>query len=148
MHLPVPGARGHNRGMNHPRQIGSAAAAYWAVVFAAAFALGVIRTLWLEPRIGELAAVACEVPLTLTLSWWTARRITARWEIAQGGSALAMGLIAFTILMLAELTLARLMAGQSPGQWAASLTTPAGVLGLGGQVLFGLMPWWVTGRGR
>ena len=59
-----------------------------------------------------------------------------------------MGLIAFTILMLAELTLAHLLAGQSPGQWAASLTTPAGVLGLGGQVLFGLMPWWVTGRGR
>jgi hypothetical protein len=134
--------------MTLPRQIVSAAAAYWAVVFTAAFAFGVVRTGWLAPRIGDLAAVACEVPLVLALSWWAARRITACWGIAQVGLALAMGLIAFTILLLAELALARLLAGQSPGQWAASLTTPAGALGLSGQVLFALMPWWVAGRTR
>jgi hypothetical protein len=134
--------------MIHPRAIALAAAAYWAVVFAGAFALGVARTLWLAPRIGALAAVACEVPLTLALSWWAARRIMARWGVTERGPALAMGLIAFTILMLAELALARLLTGQSPGQWAAGLTTPAGVLGLGGQVLFALMPWWVAGRAR
>lgn len=130
-----------------PRQIALAAAAYWALVFAGAFALGVIRTVWLVPRIGELAAVACEVPLVLTLSWWAARRVTARWGIAGGGAALVMGLIAFTILMLAELTLARLLSGQSPRQWAAGLLNPAGALGLAGQVLFALMPWWVV-QGR
>jgi hypothetical protein len=134
--------------MSQPRQIVSAAAAYWAVVFAGAFALGVFRTLWLAPQIGALAAVACEVPLVLALSWWAARWITARWGIAEGGPALAVGLIAFTILMLAELALAGALTGQSPRQWAASLFTPAGALGLGGQVLFALMPWWVTGRMR
>jgi hypothetical protein len=132
--------------MIHPRQIALAAAAYWELVFAGAFALGVIRTVWLVPRIGELAAVACEVPLVLTLSWWAAQRITARWGIAGGGAALVMGLIAFTILMLAELALAQLLTGQSPQQWAAGLMTPAGALGLAGQVLFALMPWWVVQR--
>lgn len=133
--------------MINARQIAGAAAAYWAVVFAGAFALGVVRTLWLVPRIGELAAVACEVPLTLALSWWAARRITARWRIAGGGPALTMGLIAFLILMLAELALAQVLAGQSPAEWATSLITPAGTLGLGGQVLFALLPWWVA-QGR
>ncbi len=133
--------------MIHARQIASAAVAYWAVVFAGAFAVGVVRTLWLAPQIGALGATACEVPLVLALSWWAARRITAHWGIAESSAALAMGLIAFTILLLAELTLAGLLAGQSPGQWAASLFTPAGALGLGGQVLFALMPWWVM-QGR
>lgn len=146
MHLPPPGARGHDRAMSQLRPIARAAAAYWAVVFAFAFALGVIRTLWLAPQIGALAAVACEVPLTLALSWWAARRITARRGISGGGPALAMGLIAFAILMLAELALAQLLSGQSPQEWAASLFTPAGALGLGGQLLFALMPWWVAGR--
>jgi hypothetical protein len=57
-----------------------------------------------------------------------------------------MGLIAFALLMLAELALARVLAGQSVRQWAAGLLTPAGALGLAGQVGFALMPWWVRGR--
>ena len=31
-------------------------------------------------------------------------------------------------------------------QWLESLTTPAGLLGLAGQLGFALMPWWVRGR--
>jgi hypothetical protein len=54
-----------------------------------------------------------------------------------------MGLIAFALLMLAELALAQLLAGQSARQWVEGLTNPAGALGLAGQVGFALMPWWV-----
>ena len=132
--------------MSSLRQIARAAAAYWAAVFAFAFVLGIVRTLWLTPQIGALAATACEVPLVLGASWWTARRLTARYRIAGGKAALAMGLAAFAILMLAEVSLAGALSGQSPGNWLRSLATPAGALGLAGQVLFGLMPWWVTRR--
>ena len=125
-----------------------AALAYWAVVFAFAFVLGIGRTLWLAPQIGALAAVACEVPLTLGASWFAARALTRRYRIANRLDALAMGLCAFAILMLAEVVLARLLTRQSPGAWAASLLIPEGALGLGGQVLFGLMPWWVVRRRR
>lgn len=128
------------------RQIAVAAAAYWAWVFAFAFALGILRTLWLTPQIGALAATLCEVPLVLGMSWWVARRVTARFGIAGGGEALAMGLAAFALLMLAEVALAGVLAGQSPMAWLRSLASPAGGVGLAGQVLFAAMPWWVAGR--
>ena len=134
--------------MSSLRQIARAAAAYWAAVFAFAFVLGIVRTLWLTPQIGALAATACEVPLVLGASWWTARRLTAHYLIAGAAAALAMGLAAFAILMLAEVSLAGALSGQSPGNWLRSLATPAGALGLAGQALFGLMPWWVTRRGQ
>ena len=128
------------------RRIAGPALAYWAMVFSAAFALGVVRTLWLAPRIGDLAAVACEVPLTLAVSWWAARKIVARWRIAEAADALGLGLIAFAVLMIAEVTLARLLAGKTAAQWAADLITAPGALGLGGQVLFALIPWAVLKR--
>ena len=130
--------------MPRPRQIVIAAAAYWAAVFAFAFGLGIFRTLWLAPRIGALAAVLCEVPLVLGASWWTARRVTARFGITGRGEALAMGGIAFALLMAAEASLAGMLAGQSLSEWARSLWTPAGAAGLTGQVLFALMPCWVV----
>ena len=129
------------------RRIAVPALAYWAMVFSAAFALGVVRTLWLAPRIGDLAAVACEVPLTLAISWWAARRVIARWRIAASADALAMGLFAFAVLMIAELALARLLTGLSAAKWAASLLSAAGALGLGGQVVFALIPFIVVKRG-
>lgn len=132
--------------MNRLGPIAIAAAAYWGAVFAFAFALGIVRTLWLAPQIGALAAVLCEVPLVLAASWWSARRVTARFGITGRGAALAMGLIAFALLMAAEAALAGVLAGQSPAQWACSLMTPAGAAGLAGQVLFALMPWWVVRR--
>ena len=129
------------------RQILVAAAAYWATVFAFAFALGVVRTLWLTPAIGAFAATLCEVPLTLALSWWAARRLTAHFRIAPGLEALAIGLAAFALLMLAEVSLARVLSGRSPGDWLRGMASAAGAVGLTGQVLFGLMPWWVLRRG-
>ncbi|MBS3929129.1 MAG: hypothetical protein KGZ65_13305 [Sphingomonadales bacterium] len=134
------------RAMAKVRSVLLAAAVYWAVVFAFAFVLGIVRTLWLAPRLGELAATLCELPLVLTVSWLTAKRVTRGFGVNAPGEALATGLIAFTLLMLAELALARVLAGQSVGQWAAGLTTPAGMLGLAGQVGFALMPWWVRER--
>ena len=123
-----------------------AALTYWVWVFTVAFALGVARTLWLAPRIGDLAAVACEVPLTLAVSWWAARTVIGRWRITAPSDAVVIGLQAFTVLMAAELLLARMLAGQSAHEWLLALLTPAGALGLTGQVLFALMPWAVLRR--
>ncbi len=114
--------------------------AYWAVVFTLAFGLGVIRTLWLAPALGQLAAVGMEVPLVLLASWLAARRLTERFAIASSGGALTMGLIAFALLMLSELALGALLGGQTTAIWLKSLTTLAGLLGLSGQVLFAAMP--------
>lgn len=122
------------------------AAIYFAAVFAVAFVFGVVRTLWLAPAIGALAAVACEVPLILALSWLIAARLTRRFSVTQTGSALALGAIAFGLLMLSELALARVLSGQSPVAWLTAMGSSAGALGLAGQIGFALMPWWVVRR--
>lgn len=130
--------------MTHAARIAIAAAAYWAAVFAFAFVLGIFRTLWLAPKIGALAAVLCEVPLVLAASRWTARRVNARFKITGRGEALALGLIAFVLLMAAEAVLARVLSGQSPTDWLRAQTSAPGALGLAGQMLFALMPFWVV----
>lgn len=123
------------------------ALAYFIPVFALGFVLGTVRTLWLAPAVGDVAAVAAELPVMLAASWLFARRVVRRHAMTTTGAALGIGLIAFALLLLAELALAVALAGQSPGQWAASLTRPAGALGLAGQALFALLPRAALARG-
>ncbi len=117
------------------------ALAYFLGVFAVAFALGVIRALWLAPHIGALAAVAVELPLVLIVSWLWAAHLLRRHPLQSATQALRMGLIAFALLLISECTLAALLFGTSPAQWLAAQTTPSGALGLTGQILFALVPW-------
>lgn len=118
----------------------AAAWRYLAGIFALGFVLGTVRTLWLAPLIGPVAAIACEVPLLLLASWWWATRLLRRYRLGSRGQALAMGGIAFALLMVGELALAMTMGGQSAGQWLAALGEPAGALGLAGQIVFALIP--------
>ncbi|NBC37996.1 hypothetical protein GTZ99_15685 [Novosphingobium sp. FSY-8] len=114
--------------------------AYAARILALGFALGVVRTVWLAPRIGPVAAVACELPLMLGASVWTARALMARYAVTHGARALGMGAVGLALLLLAEWGMAVTLAGQSTAQWLAAMRTPAGALGLAGQGLFGLIP--------
>lgn len=118
-----------------------AGVAYFALVFAAGFGLGTIRALLLVPALGAAPAVAIELPVMLVFAWiacgWLVRRFAVP---AIPGARLAMGAAAFALLMAAEAALAVLGFGQSPEAYLAGLATPAGLLGLAGQVAFGLMP--------
>jgi hypothetical protein len=111
---------------------------YFAGVFAVAFAVGTFRTLWLAPAIGAVAAVGIEVPIIWAVSWWWGRRLLARQRLALGGRAV-MGGSAFVWLMLAEFGLG-LAFGQTPHVWLAGFVTPAGLLGLAGQLGFAALP--------
>ena len=117
-----------------------AAVQYWAVVFAFAFVVGVGRTLWLAPWVGETPAVLLELPLVLGASWFAARSLTRRHGITTRRHALAMGALAFAMLLLAEALLARALAGQTLGEWFAALWVVPGIYGLAGQVGFAVMP--------
>jgi hypothetical protein len=114
---------------------------YFAVVFAFAFALGAIRVFFVAPRLGETAAVLLELPLVLAASWWTCGELVRRFRVGSGsGERLAMGGIAFAVLMAAEALLAILAFGRTPEDYLGDFATPAGALGLAGQAAFALIP--------
>jgi hypothetical protein len=122
--------------------IARAALAYWAVVFALGFVLGSLRVLWLAPLVGLVPATLIELPLMLGASWWASGWLVRRFAIADKGAALAMGGIAFALLMAAECAVGVGMMGLTPGQWLADFAQPHAAIGLAGQVVFALMPWW------
>lgn len=129
-------------------RLASAGLAYWAVVFALGFVLGTIRVLWLAPLVGLMPATLIELPVMLTASWLAAGWLVRRFAIMRGSEALVMGGLAFGLLMAAECALAVGLMGQTPAQWLADLRQPHALLGLAGQVMFALIPWWrVRGAG-
>jgi hypothetical protein len=111
---------------------------YFAGVFAVGFLLGTIRTLWLAPAVGDLAAVAVELPLMLGASWWWCWRLLAGRTLTMAGRAV-MGGSGFAWLMAAELGLS-LAFGGTLATHVAALAMPAGLLGLAGQVGFAALP--------
>ena len=126
--------------------------AYFVVVFAFAFAMGALRVLVLVPRLGELAAVLIEVPLVVAVSWWVCTRAVARWQVGNAKrDRLLMGAYAFGLLIAVEWTLSVTAFGRTSAQFVQAIFTPAGAIGLAGQVVFGLMPLLLrsrqTGRG-
>ena len=126
--------------------------AYFVVVFAFAFAMGTLRVLVLVPRLGELTAVLIEVPLVVAVSWWVCTRAVARWQVGNAKrDRLLMGAYAFGLLIAVEWTLSVTAFGRTSAQFVQAIFTPAGAIGLAGQVVFGLMPLLLrsrqTGRG-
>ncbi len=126
-----------------------AAVVYFTVVFGLGFTLGVLRALVVAPRTGELVAVALELPIMVLASWLIARRVVAVFQIPDHPNhRLAMGAIAFLLLMSAEIGLAAIVFGLSPDAYLSGLISPAGALGLAGQAAFALMPWLLSSHRR
>jgi hypothetical protein len=120
---------------------------YFAAVFGLAFMLGVARTLVIAPRIGALSAVLLELPLLVGASWVVARWLLRRRPLTRSQQAV-MGATAFGLTMLAEMVLAQTLRGQDVAAWAAQVAAPLGLVGLAGQVAFGVMPLLVGTTGR
>jgi hypothetical protein len=118
-----------------------AGALYFAIVFAAGFVLGALRVTVLMPLIGELPAVALELPVILFISWIACRRLIAQFSVpAMAPHRAAMGALAFGLLMLAELALSVLVFDRSGAEYLAGLQSAPGLLGLAGQLVFASMP--------
>jgi hypothetical protein len=119
----------------------AAGAVYFVIVFAVGFALGVPRTLWLEPALGRWPAVAMELPVILAVSW-----IACRWCVQRHGVAAlpshraVMGLVAFALVMLAELVMSMFLMGRSLWQHLLAFADPAAAMGLISQMAFAMFP--------
>ncbi len=76
---------------------------YFALVFGAGFILGVLRVLWLSPRLGERTAELIEAPLMLAVIILAARWVVGRFSIpATVLHRLSLGFTALGLLLAAE----------------------------------------------
>lgn len=117
-----------------------AGAAYFAMVFAIAFALGAVRTFWLEPAIGETWAVACETPFLIAAMFFAARTLPRFLKFSRTpASLLGIGLFGLLLQQMAEFGLV-MAASESVSEHIAYLGTPAGSIYLSALVAFVLMP--------
>lgn len=119
----------------------TAGTVYFALVFLAGFALGIVRVLVVAPRTGAVAAVLLESPVILAVGWAVSRGCVARFGVGRSpGLRLAMGGWAFALLMAAEAALAVWVFGRGLADHVGAYLTLPGALGLAAQLGFALIP--------
>ena len=117
-----------------------AGAVYFAIVFAVAFGLGVVRVSFVVPAVGSLLATLLELPFTLAASWIVCNWLMRIFRTRSLGQAIGMGTSAFALLMVAEAAGSILLFSRSLEDHIGSYATLPGGLGLVGQIAFGLFP--------
>jgi hypothetical protein len=128
-------------------KVARAGVVYFAVVFAAGFALGVIRTLLVVPRVGARAAELGEIPVMLVVSYLAARWVIRRRKVSPAASArLTMGLLALCLLVAAELALTLPVRGQTLTGYLASRDPVSGAAYAASLGIFALLPLLVSRR--
>ena len=115
--------------------------AYFGAVFVVGFMLGAVRVLLLVPRLGETVSVLLEVPVILAVSWrvsgWTTREFRVSSAVPR---RLLMGVVAFALLMLAEIGVSVFAFGRSIEDHFAAYRSSQGVIGLIAQIAFAFIP--------
>src|SRR5271166_3439839 len=128
-------------------QATKAGGSYAIIVFLIGFILGTIRVFLLAPRLGKTIAVIIEAPVTLAASWFVCGWCVDRLDAAATVPARSlMGLVAFLVLMSAEIGLGAVL-GRSLVDQVAAYGSPAGAIGLAAQVIFAILPV-IQGRRR
>jgi len=131
------------------RMIATAGAAYFALVFGAVFVFGTIRTLWVEPAIGVRAAELAEMPFMLAAILVAARWLDARFlRSASSSTSLAAGIVALTLVLLADVGVDVLLRGMSFAEVFVDRDAIAGTIYDAMLVVFAAMPWLLTARRR
>lgn len=123
-----------------------AAVVYFLCAFGAGFLLGALRVTLLVPRLGARTAELLELPvmvaIVVVVARWRVQR-TPAWSPAR---QLAVGWLAWGLLLLAEFALAALLSGRSPREVLAAHDPVAAVAYYASTVVFALAPWAVARR--
>jgi hypothetical protein len=122
-----------------------AGAAYFALVFGAGFALGLIRVPFLMPRLGERVAELLETPLMLVVIYFASRYVVRRFALTSSARlAVAVGMLALVLLLTAEFLLAAALQGRSIVAYISGRDPISGAVYLASMVLYAVMPWLQT----
>lgn len=119
---------------------------YFLLVFAAGFVLGVVRTLWVVPHVGERLAELFEAPLMLAAIWFSARIVTQRFPASRPVTLLASGGLALALLLIVEFTVVLSLRGLAIDEYIAARDPVAGSVYAVLLIVFAVMPWWVGKR--
>ncbi len=113
---------------------------YFLIVFGAGFALAFVRLPVLVPRFGVRTAELLEIPVMLAVIFWASRRLAHRNISFSRASRLLCGIVAFALLVGAELLVAYAFGVRSPSQYLASRDPVSGSVYLASLVFFALAP--------
>jgi len=122
-------------------QILKAGTLYFVLVFGTGFLLGMVRVPFLVPHLGVRAAELIEMPLMFIAIILAAGYISRLFALPSVGIVrLSVGVLALALVVIAELSFALLLQGQSAVQYIASRDPVSGAAYLITLVLFALMP--------
>lgn len=114
---------------------------YFAMVFAVGLALGPVRVLWLEPWLGPLLAILCELPFLLAAMYFAAGAAQRLGGFGGGPvGRLLVGLVALGLQQLADLAVGFGLRGMTLAEQLSYFTTPPGFLYAAALAVFALMP--------
>jgi hypothetical protein len=119
----------------------SAGTLYFSIVFAIGFVFGVVRTFAIEPFAGKVVATLIEAPFILGASYLVAKQLIRYFALPlELAPRLAMGFVAFSMLLVAEAVLAGPLRGWTFTQWIGHFATSEGQLSLGLFAVFAVIP--------
>lgn len=119
----------------------SAAASYFAIVFAAGFAFGMVRVSLLVPRLGERCSELIESPLMLIVTVFAARYIVKRSALkGKVGAALLVGLLSAIFLLLIEFTVVLWLRGLSINEFLSQRDPVSGTIYYVMVAVFAVLP--------
>ena len=125
------------------------AARYFGLVFALGFVLGILRTLWLVPLLGERWAELLELPFMLLASYVSACYLIARHPAPlRSRDSLWVGLLALGFLLAVEFTLVLGLRGLTFVQYLQSRNGVSGTAYVVSLLIFALLPYLCHARAQ
>jgi hypothetical protein len=123
-----------------------AGATYFLALFAIGFVLGTLRVVFVTPLVGPFFATLAELPLMLAAAFVICRKVIMHWRVPSKSSLRWLMVFWFLALLFTFETLFgwALFARTLAEQWNA-MQTPAGLLGVTGQIIAASFPLFVLG---
>lgn len=124
------------------RRIMTAGTIYFTIVFGSGFILGIIRVLFVVPRIGERYAELFEIPLMLVVIYYSARLIVRQFRnFSKTIYYFYAGLFAFLLLIFTEISIVSGMRGISLKEYITSRDGISGIAYLISLIIFMILPY-------
>ncbi len=120
---------------------------YFTLIFGTGFVLGLIRILWVVPRLSARAAEQLETPITLGVIFFTAGWIVRHYSLPPNPIIrLGVGFLALGLLLIVEFMVVLWLQGITISEYIANRDPVSGTVYAFSLVIFAIMPLIVSRR--